>query len=180
MGYQLSLIFVLSLLIFWNISVLSVFSDKPVIRHYPPRLDLPTQTGSTHPDWIYPPRLDLPTQTGSTHPDWIYPPRLDLPTQTGSTHPDWIYPPRLDLPTQTGSFCLEETFLKQQISYQQKVLSQINLCRLSRLILDNTFNTCFMTFQCGNQILKAFANSLDPDETPQNVASHQDPNCLLF
>ncbi|KAH3720425.1 hypothetical protein DPMN_063324 [Dreissena polymorpha] len=30
---------------------------------------------------------------------------------------------------------------------------------------------------CWNQILKAFANSLDPDETPQNVASHQDPNC---
>ncbi|KAH3740769.1 hypothetical protein DPMN_047480 [Dreissena polymorpha] len=28
-----------------------------------------------------------------------------------------------------------------------------------------------------NWILKAFANSLDPDETPQNVASHQDPNC---
>ncbi|KAH3777178.1 hypothetical protein DPMN_178614 [Dreissena polymorpha] len=35
-------------------------------------------------------------------------------------------------------------------------------------------------FQCWNRILKAFANSLDPDETPQNVASHQDPNCLLF
>ncbi|KAH3701717.1 hypothetical protein DPMN_076710 [Dreissena polymorpha] len=34
--------------------------------------------------------------------------------------------------------------------------------------------------RCGNRILKAFANSLDPDETPQNVASHQDPNCLLF
>ncbi|KAH3798111.1 hypothetical protein DPMN_151701, partial [Dreissena polymorpha] len=32
---------------------------------------------------------------------------------------------------------------------------------------------------CGNQILKAFANSLDPDETPQNVASHQDPNYPL-
>ncbi|KAH3709805.1 hypothetical protein DPMN_069270 [Dreissena polymorpha] len=29
---------------------------------------------------------------------------------------------------------------------------------------------------CGNRILKACANSLDPDETPQNVASHQDPN----
>ncbi|KAH3720290.1 hypothetical protein DPMN_063187 [Dreissena polymorpha] len=29
---------------------------------------------------------------------------------------------------------------------------------------------------CWNRILKAFANSLDPDETPQNVASHQDPN----
>ncbi|KAH3897037.1 hypothetical protein DPMN_021221 [Dreissena polymorpha] len=27
------------------------------------------------------------------------------------------------------------------------------------------------TQQCGNRILKAFANSLDPDETPQNVAS---------
>ncbi|KAH3792217.1 hypothetical protein DPMN_145708 [Dreissena polymorpha] len=27
---------------------------------------------------------------------------------------------------------------------------------------------------------KAFANSLDPDETQQNMASHQDPNCLLF
>ncbi|KAH3879797.1 hypothetical protein DPMN_003703, partial [Dreissena polymorpha] len=31
----------------------------------------------------------------------------------------------------------------------------------------------------GNRILKAFANSLDPDETPQNVASHQDPNYEL-
>ncbi|KAH3747272.1 hypothetical protein DPMN_181696 [Dreissena polymorpha] len=30
--------------------------------------------------------------------------------------------------------------------------------------------------ECWNRILKAFANSLDPDETPQNVASHQDPN----
>ncbi|KAH3804617.1 hypothetical protein DPMN_132906 [Dreissena polymorpha] len=27
---------------------------------------------------------------------------------------------------------------------------------------------------------EGFANSLDPDETPQNVASHLDPNCLLF
>ncbi|KAH3862477.1 hypothetical protein DPMN_025444 [Dreissena polymorpha] len=35
-------------------------------------------------------------------------------------------------------------------------------------------------FQCWNRIVKAFANSLDPDETPQNVASHQDPNCLVF
>ena len=26
----------------------------------------------------------------------------------------------------------------------------------------------------------AFANSLDPDETPQNVASHQDPNCCAI
>ncbi|KAH3709240.1 hypothetical protein DPMN_068702 [Dreissena polymorpha] len=33
------------------------------------------------------------------------------------------------------------------------------------------------TTKCWNRILKAFANSLDPDETPQNVASHQDPNC---
>ncbi|KAH3877618.1 hypothetical protein DPMN_001493 [Dreissena polymorpha] len=31
-------------------------------------------------------------------------------------------------------------------------------------------------YQCWNRILKAFANSLDPDETPQNPASHQDPN----
>ncbi|KAH3858994.1 hypothetical protein DPMN_101640 [Dreissena polymorpha] len=29
---------------------------------------------------------------------------------------------------------------------------------------------------CWNRILKAFANSLDPDETPQNVASHPNPN----
>ncbi|KAH3895602.1 hypothetical protein DPMN_019767 [Dreissena polymorpha] len=35
-------------------------------------------------------------------------------------------------------------------------------------------------FSAGNRILKAYANSLDPDETPQNVASHQDPNCLLL
>ncbi|KAH3866864.1 hypothetical protein DPMN_029987 [Dreissena polymorpha] len=27
-----------------------------------------------------------------------------------------------------------------------------------------------------NRILKTFANSLDPDETPQSVASHQDRN----
>ncbi|KAH3873283.1 hypothetical protein DPMN_036515 [Dreissena polymorpha] len=36
-----------------------------------------------------------------------------------------------------------------------------------------------LPFQCWNRIFKAFANSLDPDETPQNMASHQDPNCLL-
>ncbi|KAH3706225.1 hypothetical protein DPMN_065610 [Dreissena polymorpha] len=30
--------------------------------------------------------------------------------------------------------------------------------------------------QCWNRIMKAFANSLEPDETPQSVASHQDPN----
>ncbi|KAH3897461.1 hypothetical protein DPMN_021649 [Dreissena polymorpha] len=34
-------------------------------------------------------------------------------------------------------------------------------------------------FSCGNRILKAFAISLDPDQTPQNVASHQDPNCFF-
>ncbi|KAH3746432.1 hypothetical protein DPMN_180840 [Dreissena polymorpha] len=34
--------------------------------------------------------------------------------------------------------------------------------------------------KCGNRILKSCANSLDPDETSQNVVSHQDPNCLLF
>ncbi|KAH3804948.1 hypothetical protein DPMN_133240, partial [Dreissena polymorpha] len=33
---------------------------------------------------------------------------------------------------------------------------------------------------CWNRILKAFANSLDPDETPQNVASHLDPNYTTF
>ncbi|KAH3847841.1 hypothetical protein DPMN_090173, partial [Dreissena polymorpha] len=33
---------------------------------------------------------------------------------------------------------------------------------------------------CGNRILKASANSLDPDETPQNVASHQDPNFYIL
>ncbi|KAH3805167.1 hypothetical protein DPMN_133463 [Dreissena polymorpha] len=32
---------------------------------------------------------------------------------------------------------------------------------------------------CWNQILKVFANTLDPDETPQIVASHQDPNSHL-
>ncbi|KAH3820037.1 hypothetical protein DPMN_121781 [Dreissena polymorpha] len=32
-----------------------------------------------------------------------------------------------------------------------------------------------MKIQCWNRTLKAFANSLDPDETPQNVASQQDP-----
>ncbi|KAH3749376.1 hypothetical protein DPMN_183873, partial [Dreissena polymorpha] len=37
-------------------------------------------------------------------------------------------------------------------------------------------NRVLSNVQCGNRILKAFANSLDPDETPQNVASHQDPN----
>ncbi|KAH3872068.1 hypothetical protein DPMN_035281 [Dreissena polymorpha] len=34
--------------------------------------------------------------------------------------------------------------------------------------------------ECWNRILKAFANSLDPDETPQNVASHLDPNSILL
>ncbi|KAH3693247.1 hypothetical protein DPMN_192651 [Dreissena polymorpha] len=31
-------------------------------------------------------------------------------------------------------------------------------------------------YPCWNRILKTFANRLDPDETPQNVASHQDRN----
>ncbi|KAH3720761.1 hypothetical protein DPMN_063665 [Dreissena polymorpha] len=35
-------------------------------------------------------------------------------------------------------------------------------------------------WHCGNRILKAFANCLDPDETPQNVASHQDQNYELL
>ncbi|KAH3702589.1 hypothetical protein DPMN_077613 [Dreissena polymorpha] len=34
--------------------------------------------------------------------------------------------------------------------------------------------------KCWNRIVKAFANSLDPDVTPKNMASHQNPNCLLF
>ncbi|KAH3805883.1 hypothetical protein DPMN_134193 [Dreissena polymorpha] len=34
--------------------------------------------------------------------------------------------------------------------------------------------------QCSrNRIVKDFANSFGPDETPQNVASHQDPSCLI-
>ncbi|KAH3856070.1 hypothetical protein DPMN_098650 [Dreissena polymorpha] len=37
---------------------------------------------------------------------------------------------------------------------------------------------CVRVQRCWNRILKAFANTLDPDETPQNVASHQDPNCI--
>ena len=79
-----------------------------------------------------------------------------------------------------------------------KVSSLISLCSLHRLIWDNTLSTCIKPtfprsrliysydnqyiypFERWNQILKAFANSLDPDETPQNMASHQDPNCLLF
>ena len=31
-----------------------------------------------------------------------------------------------------------------------------------------------------NRILKVFANSLDQDQTPKNVASDFDQNCLLF
>ncbi|KAH3769570.1 hypothetical protein DPMN_170843 [Dreissena polymorpha] len=43
---------------------------------------------------------------------------------------------------------------------------------------DGTETACWLSLlvECGNRILKAFANSLDPDETPQNVVSHQDPN----
>ncbi|KAH3876724.1 hypothetical protein DPMN_000573, partial [Dreissena polymorpha] len=42
--------------------------------------------------------------------------------------------------------------------------------------IDHDWQMTPIDFQCGNRILKAFANSLDPDETPQNVASHLDPN----
>ncbi|KAH3889290.1 hypothetical protein DPMN_013343 [Dreissena polymorpha] len=38
------------------------------------------------------------------------------------------------------------------------------------------YTTILRPRTCGNRILKAFANSLDPGEAPQNVASHQDPN----
>ncbi|KAH3772348.1 hypothetical protein DPMN_173685 [Dreissena polymorpha] len=43
----------------------------------------------------------------------------------------------------------------------------------------HTGNSDVRYMRCWNQILKAFANNLDPDETPQNVASHQDPNRFL-
>ncbi|KAH3794158.1 hypothetical protein DPMN_147689, partial [Dreissena polymorpha] len=47
-------------------------------------------------------------------------------------------------------------------------------------ICDNSLCSSFVIdnreIQRWSRILKAFANSLDPDETPQNVASHQDPN----
>ncbi|KAH3838431.1 hypothetical protein DPMN_111840, partial [Dreissena polymorpha] len=33
--------------------------------------------------------------------------------------------------------------------------------------------------KCANRILKAFANSLDPDETPQNVASENDKGYVV-
>ncbi|KAH3880648.1 hypothetical protein DPMN_004569 [Dreissena polymorpha] len=46
--------------------------------------------------------------------------------------------------------------------------------------IDHDWQMTPINFQCGNRILKAFANSLDPDETPQNVASHQDPNCWVI
>ncbi|KAH3873448.1 hypothetical protein DPMN_036683 [Dreissena polymorpha] len=42
----------------------------------------------------------------------------------------------------------------------------------------STLNSAHPIAQCWNRILKAFANSWDPDETPQNMVSHQDPNCL--
>ncbi|KAH3867729.1 hypothetical protein DPMN_030864 [Dreissena polymorpha] len=35
------------------------------------------------------------------------------------------------------------------------------------------FCTNGVNYVCWNRILKAFGNSLDPDETPQNVASDQ-------
>ncbi|KAH3787971.1 hypothetical protein DPMN_166098 [Dreissena polymorpha] len=44
------------------------------------------------------------------------------------------------------------------------------------MAVDELVRDITVSFICGNRILKAFANSLDPDETPQNVASHLDPN----
>ena len=51
---------------------------------------------------------------------------------------------------------------------------------ISTVICEECKYVSVYPFERWNRILKAFANSLDPDETPQNVASHQDPNCLLF
>ncbi|KAH3819993.1 hypothetical protein DPMN_121737 [Dreissena polymorpha] len=42
--------------------------------------------------------------------------------------------------------------------------------------IDFEVNRSKVKVTCWNRIFKAFANSLDPDETSQNVASHQDPN----
>ncbi|KAH3808908.1 hypothetical protein DPMN_137268, partial [Dreissena polymorpha] len=55
-------------------------------------------------------------------------------------------------------------------SYKQTAQTLMRRRIMQRLIW--VYNVC----QCWNRILKAFANMLDPDETPQNVASHQDPN----
>ena len=40
----------------------------------------------------------------------------------------------------------------------------------------------FKVFQCCSKLVKYFlvSNSLDPDETPRNSASHPDPNCLTL
>ncbi|KAH3791858.1 hypothetical protein DPMN_145349, partial [Dreissena polymorpha] len=66
--------------------------------------------------------------------------------------------------------CLKE-FLNQRSANATEFTNSYYLSRILR-------NLGLM--HCGNRILKALANSLDPDETPQNVASHQDPNCLLW
>ncbi|KAH3820954.1 hypothetical protein DPMN_122707 [Dreissena polymorpha] len=73
-------------------------------------------------------------------------------------------------------------FLLQQkkCCSSRKLLPEQHLDAAQAAIFAAAAEVKVSTHLCQNQILKAFANSLDPDETPQNVASHQDPNCLLF
>ncbi|KAH3870439.1 hypothetical protein DPMN_033626, partial [Dreissena polymorpha] len=65
------------------------------------------------------------------------------------------------------------TCLKGQDDQREGLLSSI-LTQMDKFIAS------FASQLCGNRILKAFENSLDPDETPQNVASHQDPNYRIL
>ncbi|KAH3881255.1 hypothetical protein DPMN_005179 [Dreissena polymorpha] len=57
----------------------------------------------------------------------------------------------------------------------EKVKTTDNSPKLLRDALHTTEKQSFW-----NRIWKAFANSLDPDERPQNMVYHQDPNCKFL
>ncbi|KAH3749358.1 hypothetical protein DPMN_183855 [Dreissena polymorpha] len=63
----------------------------------------------------------------------------------------------------------KELKLKKQI-INMLLLMRLNACLPRGIFKKEDF------YSRWNRLLNAFANSLDPDETPQNVASHQDPN----
>ncbi|KAH3747276.1 hypothetical protein DPMN_181700, partial [Dreissena polymorpha] len=79
-----------------------------------------------------------------------------------------------------GKALVEDNILEGNLGNSQYVQEQLTVCSgnlgNSQYVQEqltvcsgNLGNSQYV--QCGNQILKAFANSLDPDETPQNVAS---------
>ncbi|KAH3813272.1 hypothetical protein DPMN_141725 [Dreissena polymorpha] len=64
---------------------------------------------------------------------------------------------------------------------QMRVTFMVDSARkLARLFVLMIARLSSKMVPCWNRILKAIANSLDPDEMPQKVASHQDPNFVMI